>query len=440
MADRGFDLEEQLTSLADADRRYSLAPTDRIDSRGYVSEPPRGGLPVLEADELLVFGSNNYLGLTANQRVQNAARQAAATVGTGSGGSRVATGDTMVHHDLERLLAETFETDRALAFSSGYAANVGTITALEPDVVFVDEYTHVSAFDGCRLSGTEVVPYGHCDPDALREAVDDALERRAIGGVTADVDADAVADTKADADATTVTDANAVADDESWLVVTDSVFSQDGWVAPLEELCDVADSVGAWVMVDESHATGLYVRGGGIVQAEGLADRVDIQMGALSTALASQGGYVAGDDALIEWLAARAPPFVESTGLTPMAAAAASEALHLSKHGDHRESLWENVTRLRDGLLTMGYEVDGDSQILPVYVETRDAARTLADDLRDRGVIVSAPVRPNSGGHASRNAVREGYVYALPTAAHTRDDLVACLEAFQGAGESLDLL
>ncbi|MFC7238687.1 aminotransferase class I/II-fold pyridoxal phosphate-dependent enzyme [Saliphagus sp. GCM10025317] len=438
MADRGFDFEEQLTSQADADRRYSLAPTDRIDSRGYVSEPPRGGLPVLEADELLVFGSNNYLGLTANQRVQNAARQAAATVGTGSGGSRLTTGDTMVHHDLERLLAETFETDRALAFSSGYAANVGTITALEPDVVFVDEYTHVSAFDGCRLAGTEVVPYGHCDPDALRDAVEDALERRAIGGVTADVDADA--NTVADVDTDTEADADAKPDDESWLVVTDSIFSQDGWVAPLEELCDVADSVGAWIMVDESHATGLYVRGGGIVQAEGLADRVDIQMGALSTALASQGGYVAGDDALIEWLAARAPPFVESTGLTPMAAAAASEALHLSKHGDYRESLWENVTRLRDGLLTMGYEVDGDSQILPVYVETRDAARTLADDLRERGVIVSAPVRTSSGGHTSRNAVREGYVYVLPTAAHTRDDLVACLEAFQDAGEACDLL
>ncbi|UTF52382.1 aminotransferase class I/II-fold pyridoxal phosphate-dependent enzyme [Natronosalvus rutilus] len=448
MADRGFDLEEQLTFQADADRRCSLAPADRIDSRGYVSEPPRGGLPVLEADELLVFGSNNYLGLTANQRVQNAARQAAATVGTGSGGSRLTTGDTMVHHDLERLLAETFETDRALAFSSGYAANVGTITALEPDVVFVDEYTHVSAFDGCRLAGTEVVPYGHCDPDALREAVDDALERRAIAearsntDANADVDVDTNAGDDTDADADTKANANADADtgDESWLVVTDSVFSQDGWVAPLEELCDVADSVGAWIMVDESHATGLYVRGGGIVQAEGLADRVDIQMGALSTALASQGGYVAGDDALIEWLAARAPPFVESTGLTPMAAAAASEALHLSKHGDHRESLWENVTRLRDGLLTMGYEVDGDSQILPVYVETRDVARALANDLRDRGVIVSAPVRTRSGGHASRNEVREGYVYALPTAAHTRDDLVACLEAFQDAGEALDLL
>ncbi|USZ72351.1 aminotransferase class I/II-fold pyridoxal phosphate-dependent enzyme [Natronosalvus halobius] len=446
MADRGFDLEEQLTSQADADRRYSLAPADRIDSRGYVSEPPRGGLPILEADELLVFGSNNYLGLTANQRVQNAARQAAATVGTGSGGSRLTTGDTMVHHDLERLLAETFETDRALAFSSGYAANVGTITALDPDVVFVDEYTHVSAFDGCRLSGTEVVPYGHCDPDALRDAVDDALERRAVddGRSTADADTTVRVDTNAgddtDAGDDTKADANADTGDESWLVVTDSVFSQDGWVAPLKELCDVADSVGAWVMVDESHATGLYVRGGGIVQAEGLADRVDIQMGALSTALASQGGYVAGDDALIEWLAARAPPFVESTGLTPMAAAAASEALHLSKHGDHRESLWENVTRLRDGLLTMGYEVDGDSQILPVYVETRDAARTLADDLRDRGVIVSAPIRASSGGHASRNAVQEGYVYVLPTAAHTRDDLVICLEAFQDAGEACGLL
>ncbi|MFC4438235.1 MULTISPECIES: aminotransferase class I/II-fold pyridoxal phosphate-dependent enzyme [Natrialbaceae] len=402
MEDRGFDLEGRLDARSRNDLKRSLAPVDRVAERGYFAAPSGGDLPVLGAEESLVFGSNNYLGFTDDQRVQDAARQAAATVGTGAGASRLVTGDTLVHQDLERVLAETKRTDRALAFSSGYAVNVGTIAAMEPDVVFSDELNHASIIDGCRLSNAETVVYDHCDAASLREKL------------AARADRDGAAE-------------------ESWLIVTDSVFSMDGTVAPLNAICDAAEAFGAWVMVDEAHATGLYADGGGVVQAEGLEDRIQIQMGTLSKALASQGGYVAGSDTLIEYLVNDARSFVFSTGLTPPAAAAASESLHLARHSDARERLWENVAHLRDGLESMGFEVLGDSQILPVLVGDRRDALALAAGIRDRDVVAPA-IRPPT--------VPEGTcrLRVTPMATHDQADIIACLEAFRTVGEEVGLL
>ncbi|NGM69369.1 8-amino-7-oxononanoate synthase [Natronolimnobius sp. AArcel1] len=402
MEDRGFDLEGRRSTLEERELKRTLSPVDRVAERGYFAAPSGSDLPVLDADEALVFGSNNYLGLAADQRVQDAARQAAATVGTGAGASRLVTGDTMVHRDLERLLAETKSAERALAFSSGYAANVGTLTALEPDVIFSDELNHASLIDGCHLSGAETVVYDHRDMADLRSKLEARAER-------------------------------APGETESWLIVTDTVFSMDGTVAPLTAICDLAEEFGAWVMVDEAHATGLYVDGGGVVQAEGLDDRVQIQMGTLSKALASQGGYVAGSTALIECLVNDARSFVFSTGLTPPAAATASEALHLARHTDARERLWENVSHLRDGLETMGFDVPGDSQILPVIVGDRRDALALAAGLRERDIVVPAIRPPSVPEGTSRLRV-------TPLATHDQSDIVACLEAFRTVGEELGLL
>ncbi|QLK26170.1 8-amino-7-oxononanoate synthase [Natrinema zhouii] len=407
MADRGFDLKARIETLEANDLKRALSPVDRVAERGYFAEPSGSELPVLEAAEALVFASNNYLGLTDDQRVQDAARQAAATVGTGAGASRLVTGDTMVHRDLERALAEVKGTDRALAFSSGYAANVGTITALEPDVVFSDELNHASIIDGCRLADAETVVYDHCDAASLRSNLEERADR--------------------------ATQAGREPADESWLIVTDSVFSMDGTVAPLRAICDAAEEHGAWVMVDEAHATGLYANGGGVVQAEGLEERVQIQMGTLSKALASQGGYVAGSDELIECLINDARAFVFSTGLAPPAAAAASEALHVARHSDAREKLWANVTHLRDGLESMGFEVWGDSQILPVVVGDRMDAMTLAEGICERDVVAPAIRPPTVPEGTSRLRV-------APMATHDRDDVIDCLEAFRAAGEETGLL
>ncbi len=390
MAERGFDL-----GRGEQSGETGLRPVDRVAERGYFAGPVAGELPVLDGEERLVFASNNYLGLTADDRVQTAARQAAAAVGTGAGASRLETGDTMVHHDLERALAEVLGAERALTFPSRYAAVVGTIAALRPDVVVADAGTRRSVADGCRLAGTTYLEYDHRSVSDLRTTLDERA-----GG-------------------------------ESRLVVTESTFAADGSVAPLEGICSAAEEVGAWVMVEESDAVGLYAGGGGVVQAAGVGDRVRIQVGSLSAALASQGGYVAGSGPLIDRLVERAPQFAHCAGLAPPAAAAASEALQVSRYGDARDRLWETVAHLRDGLRTMGYEVLGDSQLLPVALEEPARARDLREDLYDRGVVVS-PVRSAPSG--------AGRVGLAPMATHDHEDVVDCLEAFWAAGEALDLV
>ncbi|EMA46230.1 aminotransferase class I/II-fold pyridoxal phosphate-dependent enzyme [Halobiforma nitratireducens] len=398
--DRGFDLEGR-AAVEESKRRGQLSPVDRVAERGYFASASGGNLPVLESEELLVFGSDNYLGLTDDQRVQNAVRQAAAAVGTGAGASRLRTGDTLLHHDLERQLAETEGTDRALAFPSRYAAAAGVLTTLEPDVVFVDEATHPSVVDGCRLADAELVTYDHCDSESLRSA----LEARAAEGTAT----------------------------ESWLVATNTVFDVDGTVAPLAAICTSAAEFGAWVAVDETHATGLYAGGGGVVQAEGLEEHIHVQFGSLGTALASQGGYVAGSDALVDCLLQELRLFDASVGLAPTAAAAASEALHRARHGDARERIWENVAHLQDGLRTMGLDVLGESQILTVRVGDESDAVALADGLRERGIVAPAVAPPFASDEEWRLRV-------TPMATHESDDVVDCLESLQAAGEEIGLL
>jgi len=397
MQEREFDLDGRLQAREQAGLRRELQPADRVAERARFAPDPHDESPDFE-DESLVFAANNYLGLTDDERVVEAATEATRQIGTGAGASRLVTGDTTAHRELERELADAKGTERALTFSSGYAANLGTITALDPDVIFSDEFNHASLIDACRLADAEVVVYDHADPEDLADRV---AERESEG---------------------------------SWLVVTDSVFSMDGDVAPLEEICSLAQRHGAWVMVDEAHATGLYADGGGIVQRDGLAEHVHIQMGTLSKALASQGGYVAGSEQLVEWLLNTARSFVFSTGLAPPAAAAAHEALQIARgpSSDLRQQLWENVAVLRDGLEAMGFAVRGDSQILPVMVEDRTAAMKLDEALRNHGVVAPAIRPPTVPDGTSR-------IRVAPMATHSAEDLQSCLNAFREARAEVGL-
>ncbi|WP_424004542.1 aminotransferase class I/II-fold pyridoxal phosphate-dependent enzyme [Haloarcula salina] len=399
----GFDLERRLDQREDRDLRRHLDVAEAVTARTRFADDPKGGPPDF-GEEAAVFASNNYLGLADDGRVQQVAELAARTVGTGAGASRLVTGDTHVHRALERDLAACKAAERALVFSSGYAANVGTIDALAPDVVFSDELNHASIIDGCRVGAGETVVYDHCDADDLR------AEMAARADHTDD------------------------ASDERWLVVTDSVFSMDGDIAPLSAVCDAADEFGAWVMVDEAHATGLFGDdGGGVVQREGLSDRVDVQLGTLSKALASQGGYVAGDEALVEYLLNAARSFVFSTGLSPPSAAAARESLRIARETDRVDDLWDTVETLRDGLEGMGYEVLGETHVLPVLVGDRADAVTLAAHLEERGVVAPAIRPPTVPEGTSR-------IRVAPMATHTADDVARCLDAFREAGEEVGLL
>jgi 8-amino-7-oxononanoate synthase len=392
----GFDLEGRLRERERAGLRRDLAPVEEVAARARGAEDPKGEPPVFQ-DEQVVFAANNYLGLAGDERVAAAAAEAAETVGAGAGASRLVVGDTPAHRSLERTLGTKKSTERALAFSSGYAANVGTITALDPDVIFSDELNHASIIDGARLSGAETVIYDHCNPESLAAGLADCADE--------------------------------AAPDDSWLIVTDSVFSMDGDVAPLEAICDVAAEYDAWVMVDEAHATGVY--DGGIVGERGLTERVDVQLGTLSKALGAQGGFVAGEESLVEYLFNTARAFVFSTGLAPPAAAAAERALSLAP--DNRDALWANVERLREGLESMGYEVYGDTHILPVVVGDRRTAVALDERLQEAGIVAPAIRPPTVPEGTSR-------IRLAPQADHTSAEIDQCLAAFEAAGEEVGLL
>ncbi|MFP4188380.1 MAG: 8-amino-7-oxononanoate synthase [Halobacteriales archaeon] len=350
----------------------------------------------VDGEDALVVCSNNYLGLATHDRLADAAAEAAREYGTGAGASRLVSGNLEPHRELEDALASLKRTETALVFSSGYAANVGTLGALldERDAVFSDSLNHASIIDGCRLSGADVHVYEHADADDLREKYGSVDARRK-------------------------------------LVVTDTVFSMDGDVAPLEELASVTrDDPDGYLMVDEAHATGVVGdEGTGAVGELGLTDVVDIQIGTLSKALGSQGGFVAADNDTRSLLVNEARSFVYSTGLSPVDAAVSREAVSVVRgdEGDAlRDDLRENVALVRERVEDAGYEVYGDTHILPVVVGEAEEALAVADQLRDHGVFAPAIRPPTVPEGTSR-------IRISMTAAHTHDHAERVARAFEEA-------
>jgi 8-amino-7-oxononanoate synthase len=312
----------------------------------------------------LLLASNNYLGLANDPAVVAGARAALDAYGAGAGASRLVTGSLDLHRRLEERIAALKRCEDALVFPTGFQANVGTIPALvgRGDVVFSDALNHASLIDGCRLSGARVVRYPHADPAALEEAVRVAGEagRR--------------------------------------LIVTDTVFSMDGDLAPLPAIVAIAERHGCMVMVDEAHATGvLGATGAGALEHFGLEGRVPVVMGTLSKALGAQGGYVAGDRDLCDYLRTRDRAFVFTTALAPAAAGAALAALDVVRDQPGRRArLRALVARLVEGARDLGYRVlPTDSAVVGVVIG--EAADALAVGASLRASRVWAPaIRPPS--------------------------------------------
>jgi 8-amino-7-oxononanoate synthase len=313
----------------------------------------------------LLLASNNYLGLANDPLVVAGARAALVEYGAGAGASRLVTGSLDLHRRLEERIAALKRCEDALVFPTGFQANVGTIPALvgRGDVVFSDELNHASLIDGCRLSGAEVVRYAHADADALEAAV------RGRAGAPG-----------------------------RRLVVTDTVFSMDGDLAPLPAIVEIAERHGCMVMVDEAHATGvLGPTGAGALEHFGLEGRVPVVMGTLSKALGSQGGYVAGDRDLCDYLRTRDRGFVFTTALAPAAAGAAMAALDAVRdQPERRARLHALVRRLVEGARGLGYTVlPTDSAVVGVLIG--EAADALAVGAALRAARVWAPaIRPPS--------------------------------------------
>jgi 8-amino-7-oxononanoate synthase len=333
-----------------------------LERRLRTVESVQGPAVVLEGRRILLFCSNNYLGLAAHPEVVAAASRALERYGASAVSSRLISGHMSAHADLESVIAQWKGCARSLVFSTGYQANIGVITSLvgRDDVVLSDELNHASIIDGCRLSRARVVVYRHNDVDQLCDELDrHAGARRA-------------------------------------LVVTESVFSMDGDRAPLRDIATEAKKRGAWLMVDEAHAAGVFGPGGaGVVAEEGLIDAVDVHMGTLGKALGSFGAYVAGSRTLIELLVNRARSFIFTTGLPPAAAAAARAAIEIvGREPERARGLLARARtlgqRLRDGGLAVPHL---DSQILPVLIGGAAEAVEVASRVLERGAYVAA-IRP----------------------------------------------
>ncbi|HKD35259.1 MAG TPA: 8-amino-7-oxononanoate synthase [Pirellulales bacterium] len=337
-------------------RSGTQGPTSTFDADGE--------LLVATPSELINFSANDYLSLAADPRLIAAAHEAALREGWGAGASPLITGHSASHARLEARLAEFMRTEAALVFPSGFAANSGTIAALvgRDDVVLADEKNHASLIDGCRLSRAEVKVYPHRDMNRLAELLDESVGHRRR------------------------------------LIVSDSLFSMDGDLAPLAELVDMAERHRAMLMIDEAHAIGVFGQNGrGVAEHCQVETHVPVQVGTLSKALGSAGGFVAGSRKLIDWLINRARPYIFSTAHPPAVAAAAVAALDIVRDEPHRRaSLLERAGDLRRRLCDQGWKIgNAAGQIIPIIIGDPSATMEIAGRLRQRGLYVPG-IRPPS--------------------------------------------
>ncbi len=368
-----------------------------------------GPLVSMEGRETIMLGSNNYLGLTGDERVKQAAREALEAYGTGLTGSRLLNGTTPLHVDLEQELAEWMGAEEAIVYTTGYQSNVGCIgTILEPgDTVICDSGDHASILDGCRLSGAKLRPFRHNRMDKLERM----LERSGQdgGGV---------------------------------LVIVDGVFSMEGDICNLPRIVELCQAHGARLMVDEAHGAGvLGARGAGACELFGLEDQVDLRMGTFSKSLASCGGFVVGPSEVIEYLRIASRSFIFSASAVPAAVGAALGALRVIRSDGPRlfETLLANADYMREGLRHLGLRViepgvlpDGSvatTPVVPVLVGDDWQAVLLWKALFDAGVYTNVAIHPavGPGGALLRTSLmatheREHLDGALGTIARVIED------------------
>jgi glycine C-acetyltransferase len=352
--------------------------------------------------QVVNLSSNNYLGLTTHPRLREAALEATRRYGVGSGSVRTIAGTMEIHMELEQRLADFKRTEAVVVFQSGFAANAGTVAAVlsKDDVVVSDELNHASIIDGCRLSKAAIRVFPHKDPDAARRVLKDlpASQRK--------------------------------------LLISDGVFSMDGDVGALPELCALAEEFGCIMMVDDAHASGVFGKNGrGTIDHFNLHGRVDIQVGTLSKAIGSLGGYVAGNRTLIEFLYHRARPFLFSTSHPPAVAAACIAALDvLTEEPQIIERLWDNAHFFKSGLQALGFNTGlSESPITPVIVGDGALAMQLSDRLFQDGVFAQGIAYPT----VARDKAR---VRTIVTATHTRQELQFALDVFGKVGRQLGII
>lgn len=349
-------LRTELNALEKADLRRTLRAADD------------------QSREMLNFAANDYLGLSHHPALIEASRNATAARGTGAGASRLVTGTHTAVLALEEQLAAWKEKEAALVFSSGYAAALGTIPALvgKGDTVILDKLAHASLIDAARLSGATVRVFPHNQMGKL-----EALLKKLSGGP------------------------------DKILIVTESLFSMDGDTVPLRELVALKERYGAWLLIDEAHATGLYgTTGAGLLAEASISSQVEVVMGTLSKALGSVGGYIAGSRTLIDWLTNRARSFIYSTALPPGVIAASYAAIDIARSPEGaslRTSLRDNIAHFHARLPAVWKKQTlSASAIQPLICGEASTALQLAATLREKGFIIPAIRYPTVPRGAAR--------------------------------------
>ncbi|KXK17846.1 MAG: putative 8-amino-7-oxononanoate synthase [Chloroflexi bacterium OLB15] len=360
-----------------------------------------GAIANFEGKEVVMIGSNNYLGLTTDQRVRQAAIDAVNRYGTSVTGSRFLNGTLELHLELDRRLAKFVGKEAALVFSTGYQTNVGTISALvgKGDYVIIDKDDHASIVDGCIMSRGEMKRFRHSDISSLDKLLSELPE--AAGK----------------------------------LVVVDGVYSMGGDIAPLPEIVEICRRHGARIMVDDAHGIGVTGAGHGTAYHFGLTDQVDLIMGTFSKSFASIGGFIAGDHDTIHYIQHHARSLIFSAALPAPQAAAALAALDIMEsEPEIVQRVWENADYMRAGLKRLGYNVgSSNTPIIPVIIG--DDFRTVMawHALISEGVYTNPVVPP--GVPTGHSLLRTSYM-----ASHTKEHLDRALHAFEVVGERLDIV
>lgn len=345
------------------------------------------------------LSSNDYLGLSNHPALKEAAKKATEELGVGASASRLLSGDLEIHHQLEEKVAAFKGKEQALIFNSGYQANLGIISALckRGDVIFSDKLNHASIVDGILLSGARLFRFAHNNTTHLESLLE--KERKKFNEA---------------------------------LIITESIFSMDGDRSPLPEIVELKERYNCQVLVDEAHATGIFGScGSGLVEEEGLTERVDLIMGTFSKALGSFGAYVACTKKIVDYLINFSRGFIYSTALAPSIIAANLASLHLVQEEPwRRKTLLENACYFREQLARQGFKVKGSSQIVPWIIGNNQQAIKLSQRLQDRGYWV-LPIRtPTVAATESRLRFSLSYCHDQPTLTRLINDVCAVKGTF----------
>lgn len=350
-----------------------------------------GGRISVEGKEYVDFSSNDYLGLANHPRLKSAAVDALSQA-VGSSASRLMTGSTKIHHELEKKVAKFKGKEAALVFNSGYQANVGILSALcgKQDAIFSDRLNHASIIDGIKLSGASIFRFNHNDADHLEEL----LDKKRSGFNEA-------------------------------LIITETVFSMDGDIAPLEKIVELKKKYNCILMVDEAHATGIFGDdGSGVVGSKGVTSDVDIIMGTFSKALGGFGSYIATSEGIRDYLINTCRSFIYSTALPRAVIAANMAALDVVKdEPERRKGLLKMADYLRSMLQENGLHVNGGSQILPIIVSGNDKALTMSDDLKKKGYWVTPVRHPTVPRNEARLRISLSFDHSIETINRFLEDI-----------------